>query len=282
MLKNAGDLRDHAARERRREPDAARARQALGARTPSRAPGRAGLRVRRRGARQGLRALQELADGGRRSPTRTSKRSSPTSCTTAPTPASAGRSRTCRSRAGRRPGHGHGAPPRPTGSSLAAAVGTGPVDATYKAIDAIMRRPATLLEFGVRAVTEGIDALGEVTVRVHRRVRARVRQPAARVRRGALSHGNGADTDIVVASVKAYLAPSTACWRRPRPAHPRPPPRRSPPDEPLPKPRTLFEKIWDDHVVAEDRAARRCSTSTCTSFTRSRRPRRSPCSASAA
>jgi 2-isopropylmalate synthase len=47
-----------------------------------------------------------------------------------------------------------------------AAVGTGPVDAVYKAIDAIVEVPNTLLEFAVRSVTEGIDAIGEVTVRV--------------------------------------------------------------------------------------------------------------------
>ena len=49
---------------------------------------------------------------------------------------------------------------------IQAAVGTGPVDAVYKAIDAVVDVPNTLLEFAVRAVTEGIDAIGEVTVRV--------------------------------------------------------------------------------------------------------------------
>jgi 2-isopropylmalate synthase len=74
-----------------------------------------------------------------------------------------------------------------------AAVGTGPVDATYKAIDALVQLPVTLLEFVVNAVTEGIDALGEVSVRV--------RHDSQRS-----SHGHGADTDIIVASAKAYLA----------------------------------------------------------------------------
>ena len=74
-----------------------------------------------------------------------------------------------------------------------AAIGTGPVDAAYKAIDAIVKLPVTLLEFGVSAVTEGIDALGEVSVRVrHEDQRS--------------SHGHGADTDIIVASAKAYIA----------------------------------------------------------------------------
>ncbi len=82
----------------------------------------------------------------------------------------------------------------PDGRSFVhAGAGTGPVDATYKAIDAIVQLPVTLLEFAVTAVTEGIDALGEVSVRV--------REAEARP-----SHGHGADTDIVVASAKAYLA----------------------------------------------------------------------------
>jgi 2-isopropylmalate synthase len=47
-----------------------------------------------------------------------------------------------------------------------ASMGTGPVDATYKAIDAIIKTPCKLLEFNIHAITEGIDALGEVTVRI--------------------------------------------------------------------------------------------------------------------
>jgi 2-isopropylmalate synthase len=82
----------------------------------------------------------------------------------------------------------------PNGQSLVhAAVGTGPVDATYKAIDALVQIPVSLLEFAVNNVTEGIDALGEVSVRV----REGEERP---------SHGHGADTDIVVAAAKAYLS----------------------------------------------------------------------------
>ena len=86
-----------------------------------------------------------------------------------------------------------------------AAVGTGPVDAAYKAIDALVQSRSELLEFSVRSVTEGIDALGEVSVRVQ-----------ALEERGAVSaqhdvasprvfHGQASDTDIIVASAKAYL-----------------------------------------------------------------------------
>ena len=74
-----------------------------------------------------------------------------------------------------------------------AAIGTGPVDATYKAINAIVQLPVELLEFGISAVTEGVDALAEATVRVrHEEQRS--------------SHGHGADSDIVVAAAKAYIA----------------------------------------------------------------------------
>jgi 2-isopropylmalate synthase len=76
-----------------------------------------------------------------------------------------------------------------------AALGTGPVDAVYQAIDKIIGAPNTLVEYRVSAITEGIDALGEVTVRI---------------RRDENGHrtfgGHGADTDIIVASGKAYLA----------------------------------------------------------------------------
>jgi 2-isopropylmalate synthase len=89
---------------------------------------------------------------------------------------------------------------------VSAAVGTGPVDAAYKAIDAIAHAPNMLLEFSVHAVTEGIDAQGEVTVRIQPKQGDSVIHAQ---RNGELLRtygGYGADTDIIVASVKAYLA----------------------------------------------------------------------------
>ncbi|MCY3867575.1 MAG: 2-isopropylmalate synthase [Chloroflexi bacterium] len=77
---------------------------------------------------------------------------------------------------------------------VVSAVGTGPVDASYRAVDAIVDAPNELLEFNVHSVTEGIDALGEVTVRI---------TPADSSRTFG---GYGADSDIVVSSVKAYVA----------------------------------------------------------------------------
>ncbi len=86
-----------------------------------------------------------------------------------------------------------------------AAMGSGPVDAAYKAIDAIVKTPNTLLEFNIHAITEGIDALGEVTVRIQGQdglntMDAQNEQVYQRV-----FGGHGADTDIVVASTTAYL-----------------------------------------------------------------------------
>jgi len=94
-------------------------------------------------------------------------------------------------------------------SHVHAAVGTGPVDATYKAIDTIVGTPVQLLEFVVSAVTEGIDALGEVSVRVkHDEQRS--------------CHGHGTDTDIIVAAAKAYLDAVNLVLSRetPKPVHP--------------------------------------------------------------
>ncbi len=76
-----------------------------------------------------------------------------------------------------------------------ATVGVGPVDAAYRAIDSIINAPNTLLEYAVHAITEGIDALGEVTVRI-----------CTKDGEYRTFGGHGADPDIIVASVKAYLA----------------------------------------------------------------------------
>lgn len=71
------------------------------------------------------------------------------------------------------------------------ATGTGPVDACYKAISRMIDVPVRLVEYSVRSVTSGIDALGEVAVRIDSA--------------GRTFHGRGADPDIIVASAKAYL-----------------------------------------------------------------------------
>ncbi|MCA9971969.1 MAG: 2-isopropylmalate synthase [Anaerolineales bacterium] len=88
----------------------------------------------------------------------------------------------------------------------AATIGTGPVDATYKAIDAIVGVNATLLEYAVRSVTDGIDAIGEVTVRIVPPDGQRRTSPQTGYDMPRQFSGHGAQTDIVVASARAYLA----------------------------------------------------------------------------
>jgi len=78
------------------------------------------------------------------------------------------------------------------GQALAdAALGTGPVDAVCKAINRLVKIPNELTEFSIKSITEGIDAIGEVLIRIDSS--------------GMTYTGRGADTDIIVASAKAYL-----------------------------------------------------------------------------
>ena len=70
--------------------------------------------------------------------------------------------------------------------------GDGPVDATFKAIESVAKSGAELLLYSVNAVTQGTESQGEVTVRLSRG--------------GRIVNGVGADTDIVVASAKAYIS----------------------------------------------------------------------------
>jgi 2-isopropylmalate synthase len=78
--------------------------------------------------------------------------------------------------------------------------GTGPVDAIYRAINRVIGEPNELIEFSIQAVTEGIDAVGGVTIRIQ------ADDPVTEngVERRVFS-GRGSDTDIVVASAKAYM-----------------------------------------------------------------------------
>ena len=69
--------------------------------------------------------------------------------------------------------------------------GGGPVDATFQAIEQIVHSGTELQLYSVNNITSGTDAQGEVTVRL--------------ARGGRIVNGHGADTDIVVASAKAYL-----------------------------------------------------------------------------
>jgi len=87
-----------------------------------------------------------------------------------------------------------------------AAVGSGPVDAAYKAVDAIVDVRCRLLELTVQSVTCGNDALGEVSVRVAADEPTATLDPQRETGKARSYLGHGASTDIVVASVRAYLA----------------------------------------------------------------------------
>jgi 2-isopropylmalate synthase len=80
----------------------------------------------------------------------------------------------------------------PNGEELTdAAIGTGPVDAIYKAINRVIDVPNQLIEFSVQSVTAGIDAIGEVTIRLKYQ--------------DYTYSGYAANTDIIVASAQAYI-----------------------------------------------------------------------------
>lgn len=86
-----------------------------------------------------------------------------------------------------------------------ASLGTGPVDAIYQAINHIVQVPNKLIEFSVQAVTEGIDAVGDVTVRIESEEPVGKGVSASGRKGRRIFSGRGADTDIVVASAKAYM-----------------------------------------------------------------------------
>jgi 2-isopropylmalate synthase len=88
----------------------------------------------------------------------------------------------------------------------AEATGGGPVDAAFKAIETIAKSAAELQLYSVNNITSGTDAQGEVTVRLSKG--------------GRIVNGQGADTDIVVASVKAYLNGLNKIQSKSERAHP--------------------------------------------------------------
>ena len=80
----------------------------------------------------------------------------------------------------------------PEGTKITdAATGTGPVDAVYEAINRMIGVTNALTEFRIDSVTEGIDAIGDVTIRIEKD--------------GSSYVGRGSDTDIIVASANAYI-----------------------------------------------------------------------------
>jgi isopropylmalate/homocitrate/citramalate synthase len=99
-------------------------------------------------------------------------------------------------------------------SRVGVGVGTGPVDAAYKAIDSVVRVDAELVDYSVQSVTQGIEALA--TTRVQIRAAGRMAgegwaesaraAPSGGGKVQRLFSGSGADEDIVVASARAYVS----------------------------------------------------------------------------
>ncbi|MCU7816743.1 MAG: 2-isopropylmalate synthase [Candidatus Thiodiazotropha sp. (ex Rostrolucina anterorostrata)] len=87
-----------------------------------------------------------------------------------------------------------------------AASGGGPVDAAFKAIESIVDSGAELQLYSVNNITSGTDAQGEVTVRLEKG--------------GRIANGQGADTDIVIASAKAYISAVNKILESASKAHP--------------------------------------------------------------
>ena len=86
------------------------------------------------------------------------------------------------------------------------APGDGPVDATFKAVESIINSGTELQLYSVNAITSGTDSQGEVTVRLQKG--------------GRIVNGQGADTDIVIASVKAYINALNKIMEPAQRAHP--------------------------------------------------------------
>ncbi len=83
----------------------------------------------------------------------------------------------------------------------ATSYGNGPIDAIYRAIDCIVDLPNELLEYSVEALTEGLDALAKVTVRIEGELSL---GDSGDIEKRVFL-GRGADTDTMVASAKAYV-----------------------------------------------------------------------------
>ena len=84
--------------------------------------------------------------------------------------------------------------------------GSGPVDATFRAIEKILVSETDLQLYSVNNITSGTDSQGEVTVRLQKS--------------GRIVNGHGADTDIVIASAKAYLSALNKLHKKLERAHP--------------------------------------------------------------
>ena len=88
---------------------------------------------------------------------------------------------------------------------IQSAIGTGPVDAAYKAVDMIVCVRNQLVDYNISSVTDGIDALATTRVSIRPKDNGMLENAQGRMAQRNFS-GNGADSDIVVASVRAYVS----------------------------------------------------------------------------
>ncbi|KAL8479613.1 hypothetical protein ACS0TY_026491 [Phlomoides rotata] len=87
---------------------------------------------------------------------------------------------------------------------ITCSVGSGPVDASYKAVDLIVKVPVTLLEYTMSAVNEGIDAIARTRVLIRGEDNVTTHAVTGEPVNRAFS-GTGASMDIVISSVRAYI-----------------------------------------------------------------------------
>ena len=86
-----------------------------------------------------------------------------------------------------------------------AATGAGPVHAIFNAINRIVGVSNVLVSFDVKAVSEGSDSPGEVTVRIKQNQTKRMKLDGDEIYKDSMISGRGMDEDILIASAKAYL-----------------------------------------------------------------------------
>lgn len=113
----------------------------------------------------------------------------------------------------------------------ATASGNGPVDAGINALKQIIQRDMVLQEFTIQAINKGSDDMGKVHMQI--------------LHDGKVYYGFGAHTDIVVASVEAYVSAVNKFMTQELSTHQ---------ITELPNNRcvaTLFDKLWDAHVVSQ-------------------------------
>ncbi len=90
--------------------------------------------------------------------------------------------------------------------------GTGPIDAVYRAINRVVGQPNVLTEFSIKAITEGIDAVGDVTIRIEEEGKNHANGNASSAGddsgtgpKTRTYTGHGVHTDIIVAAAIAYM-----------------------------------------------------------------------------